>query len=585
MARSRPTALARQTLADFEAINEPSLGQLRARLKWLLGDLLKAAAPSEAEIAEALEWFEAALNDEALPGDVVDYVRESALTAQAKRRTLTPDERVRVNSGLTDIAASTLRTSTGLQRIQSLNDLLRSRSRQNKRGEWKDLALLCLGEALLYVAANDPRNMLRHSGTLLSRLVAGFAAERFDAGAPLDGMAAVEAFRSLAIHHGEASAIHGHVQELELRLMTSALLGVSSDPVEVASTMLTEHLAAIERNLRTVLVERPKRFVLWYEVWDGSLLTAKVELDGGEIQIASEAKEFEIEPMIAAMNLPDAHSPPGRLRSARIAKALKLGWPWLAGSLLMSEHIDHQCLLIGPSSIGSWPIDAAEATVLGQMEALRPTAFAPTIGVAAVVREGLSQRKIRRVLIVAYGGTDLPGTRHEIADVKLAYPGCVTVIDGAALTRTNVLAAIADAYDVVHFCGHGEFDHLEPMGSRIYFNSPDIRDAFVSAKDIQDCGTIGHRPIVILCACTSAAVLPNGANNFLGLAGALIRTGVTAIVGTRWPISDETCVAFSRIFHQELARGQTVDRATAAAKNSIKGAGLDEWSAFMSIEG
>ena len=94
----------------------------------------------------------------------------------------------------------------------------------------------------------------------------------------------------------------------------------------------------------------------------------------------------------------------------------------------------------------------------------------------------------------------------------------------------------------------------------------------------------GENATVVICA-SKPAVLPNGANNFLGLAGALIRTGVTAIVGTRWPISDETCVAFSRIFNQELARGQTVDRATAAAKNSIKGAGLDEWSAFMSIEG
>jgi hypothetical protein len=577
-------ALARQTLADFESMNEPQLEELRARLKWLLGDLLKAATPSEAEITEALEWFEAALKDKALPGDVVGYVRESALTAQAKRRTLTPDERARVSAGLTDVAASNLATSTGLQRIQSLNDLLRARSRGNQRQEWKDLALRCLGEALLYVAANDPRNMLRHSGTVLSRLVAGFAAERFDAGAPLVGMAAVEAFRSLAIHHGEASAIRGRqVQELELRLMTSALLGTASDPVEVASAMLTEHRSAIERNLRSVLAGQSGRFLLWYEVWEGSLLTAKGTFDGKKIQISSERKQFEPEPMIAAMNLASTDAPPGRLRAARVATALKLGWPSL-GSRLNGESIDRRCLLIGPSSLGSWPIDAAEAVGLGQTMALRPTAFAPTIGVAAAAHEGLSQRMIERVLVVAYEGTDLPATRHEIEDIKIAYPGRVSVIDSAALTRTSVLAAIIDAYDVIHFCGHGEFDPLEPMGSRIYFNG-NTKDGFITADDIQGCEKIGRRPIVILCACTSAAVLPNGANNFLGLAGALIRTGAAAIVGTRWPISDETAFAFSRAFHHELARGQTVDRATAAAKYSIQGAGLDEWSAFLSIEG
>jgi DNA-directed RNA polymerase subunit RPC12/RpoP len=578
-------ALARQTLGEFESLNEPWLGELRARLKWLLGDLLKAATPSEAEITEALEWFEAALKDDALPRDVVSYVRESALTAQMKRRSLTPDERTRVDAGLTDIAAANLATSTGIQRIQSLNDLLRSRSRQNQRQEWKDLAVLCLGEALRYVAGNDPRNMLRHSGTLLSRLVAGFAAERFDAGAPLDGMAAVEAFRSLAIHHGEASVVQGRkILELELRLMMSALLGNASDPVEIAGTMLTEHRTVIDRNLRAVLTGRSRRFLLWYEVWEGLLLTSKIELDGEEIKISSETKEFEPTTMITAMNLPGADAPPGRLRSVRIAKALKIGWPSL-GSWLGGEHVDHQCLLIGPSSLGSWPIDAAEVLEFGQISAPRPTAFAPTIGVAAAAREASNQRTIERVLIVTYGGADLPATRHEIEDVKIAYPGRVAVVDGASLTRTNVLAAIVDAYDVIHFCGHGEFDYLEPMNSRIYFADPDGLDSFITAQDIQDCGTIGRRPIVILCACTSAVVLPNGANNFLGLAGALIRTGVTAIVGTRWPISDEIGVAFSRAFHRELACGQPVDRATAVAKNSIKDAGLDEWSAFMSIEG
>lgn len=145
--------------------------------------------------------------------------------------------------------------------------------------------------------------------------------------------------------------------------------------------------------------------------------------------------------------------------------------------------------------------------------------------------------------------------------------------------------ALVEDYDVIHFCGHGDFDYREPTQSRIYFQDQDRSDSFVTAADIESCGTIGRRPVVVMCACTSAAVLPNGANNLLGLAGALIRTGATAIVGARWKILDETGVAFSKGFHNELARGQSVNTATASAKNALRNVRLDEWSAFMNIEG
>ena len=66
--------LSHQTLAAFKSLDQDFLAELRARQKWLLGDILKSGIPSEAQINEALEWFEAALDDPGLPAELTDFV-------------------------------------------------------------------------------------------------------------------------------------------------------------------------------------------------------------------------------------------------------------------------------------------------------------------------------------------------------------------------------------------------------------------------------------------------------------------------------------------------------------------------------
>lgn len=76
--------LSRQTLAAFEAeaIDKAWLGEVRARQKWLLGDMLQAwspsSVPSEPEIEEALQWLKAAPEDPALPPGYDNYIRARA---------------------------------------------------------------------------------------------------------------------------------------------------------------------------------------------------------------------------------------------------------------------------------------------------------------------------------------------------------------------------------------------------------------------------------------------------------------------------------------------------------------------------
>jgi hypothetical protein len=571
--------LARETLAAFEELGEPWLAELRAQQKWLLGDILKSDEPTELEIQEALTWFDAALRDVGLKPELADYVRESALSAQAKRQHLSPEEQSRIRADLTEIAKQHIETSAGLQRIDTLYTLLRSYSRSDR----ESFALRCLGEALVYTAANDPGNMLRHEGSQISRLVAGYAAERFDAGRSLEGIAGVEAFRALAIKHGGVKAPLGHhVHELEVRLLTGALFTNAQEPVSIAREMISQYCQSLENSLLALLRGGDNPFILWREIWDRKLITAKIELKRDHLQIQTQKLDLS-STLWATLPFPD--EPPGRLRAQRIARALEDGWAAL-GACLKDEPLDRRCIFIGPSILANWPLDAAETYQdEGFSRGLRPISYAPSIAVAASACSKTERRGIERVLIVSYGGDDLPGTAREVENIRTIYGKRVSVLDAYRLVRTEVLAALTSGYDVIHFCGHGEFDHMDPMQSRIYFHDCERVDGFITASDIVRCESIGRNPIVVLAACASAAVLPSGANNFLGLTGALLRTGAVAIVGARWPISDETGATFSKLFHGELAAGRSVCAATANAKKVLRSARLDEWSAFISVAG
>jgi CHAT domain len=574
--------LSRRTLAEFEAIDENQIAHLRARQKWLLGDILKSSTPSEAQIDEALQWFEAALQDPALPKEVVTYVQESALTAQAKRQNLNPQERQYLQTNLTELAEKYLDQSDGLQRIKSLDDLLRGAARLRQSQRWKDLSRRCLGEAIIYTAANDPKNMLRNAGTILSQMSAGFAAERFEAGVPLEGIAGVEAFRSLAINKGDVlTALGHHVHPLEVQLMITRLLGVNEDPVTIAETILSQYQKSLERNIRDVLEAKAGRMIVWCEAWDGTIRIATIKLHDDELVIQTESITPLPADFVKAMNLPTAYDPPGRLRSRRLETALTSGWR-IFKSILETEPTSH-LVLVGSSKLGHWPIDTAEMLQSKHINSMRPITVAPTISVASAARKSAKGRVISNVLLLSYGGVDLSGTQQEIEDIKAIYGSRVTLLDGKAVGKADVLGALSGTYDIIHFCGHGEFNYLNPMQSGIYFHNEKGSDGIVTATDILSCKTIGRHPIIVLSACSSALVLPNGSNNFLGLAGALIRMGATAIVGARWPISDTVSAVFSKQFHTRIADGHSVDEAVSFAKNLLRDTRLDEWSAFMSI--
>ena len=76
--------------------------------------------------------------------------------------------------------------------------------------------------------------------------------------------------------------------------------------------------------------------------------------------------------------------------------------------------------------------------------------------------------------------------------------------------------------------------------------------------------------LVVLNACKSATTaLRSGEHPFAGIATALIREGVPAVVAMQFPISDKAAIIFSQTFYQRLAMGFPVDGAVAEARKIL----------------
>lgn len=123
-------------------------------------------------------------------------------------------------------------------------------------------------------------------------------------------------------------------------------------------------------------------------------------------------------------------------------------------------------------------------------------------------------------------------------------------------------------YQIVHFMGHGLVD--VDQGSLI-FSTPEGRTLAVSGSEmlhlLQGIPTL---PLVILNACRTAAVpLNEEAEPLAGVAAALVRGGIPAVVGMQFSISDSAAITFSQILYERLAGGEPIEAAVAEGRLAI----------------
>ncbi len=190
-----------------------------------------------------------------------------------------------------------------------------------------------------------------------------------------------------------------------------------------------------------------------------------------------------------------------------------------------------------------------------------------------------------RILAMISAPSDVPGLQGEEEWGKLTDALDVLIDSGLVQVdrlEAGTLAALQRPlrlrdYHVLHFIGHGGYDEDAQDGA-LALEGADRTTRLVTGGDL---GLMirGHRSLrlVVLNACEGARSARD--DPFGGVAQALVRQGIPAVIAMQFEISDPAALVFSQSFYQAIADGLPVDVATVEARRAMFAEGNDvEWA-------
>lgn len=165
----------------------------------------------------------------------------------------------------------------------------------------------------------------------------------------------------------------------------------------------------------------------------------------------------------------------------------------------------------------------------------------------------------------------------KIAEALEALPG-VEILPRSNPTIESLRETLLQQdFHVLHFMGHGGFDEASGQGV-LYFadraGAPVPISGSIFASHLADLPSLR---LVFLNACETARV--NARAPFAGVATALLRAGLPAVVAMQRPIRDGSALELSRTVYRRLAAGDPIDAAVTEGRLAIaRGHGaLLEW--------
>jgi hypothetical protein len=179
-----------------------------------------------------------------------------------------------------------------------------------------------------------------------------------------------------------------------------------------------------------------------------------------------------------------------------------------------------------------------------------------------------------RVLVMVSDPSDAPGldVEREMSLLRgttgdLTASGLMELVFLEDATLSNLQHALYDRFHVFHFIGHGGFDPVAGEGVLLFENA-DGTGHRVSGSRL---GTLLHdardMQLAVLNACEGARASVD--DTFSGVAQALVRQGLPAVVAMQFEISDRAAIVFAHEFYFALSRGRSVDAATSEARKAI----------------
>ena len=185
-----------------------------------------------------------------------------------------------------------------------------------------------------------------------------------------------------------------------------------------------------------------------------------------------------------------------------------------------------------------------------------------------------------RVLIIADPAPEeelqLPGARDEgrevlriLSWIKQEYALNIEVIDRIGPSECDPIEILGlllnEAFDVVHFAGHGIFDVKKPSHSGWVFGKEKGRPGEIRTLSAREVFRARRVPnLVFSNACFSAVVNQGVAltaeemnHNLAGLAEAFFERGVQNYIGAGWPVQDNLAVRFAAEFYAWILVGKS----------------------------
>jgi CHAT domain len=190
-----------------------------------------------------------------------------------------------------------------------------------------------------------------------------------------------------------------------------------------------------------------------------------------------------------------------------------------------------------------------------------------------------------RILAMISAPSDVPELESDDEWDKLT--AALTGLTGQGMVQVDRLEAGTLAalqrplrqheYHVLHFVGHGMYDEDAQDGA-LALEGADGRMRLVTGRDL---GVMlrGHPSLrlVVLNACEGARSARD--DPFGGVAQALVRQGIPAVIAMQFEISDPAALIFSQFFYQAIADGLPVDLAMVEARKAMFAAGSEvEWA-------
>jgi CHAT domain-containing protein len=174
----------------------------------------------------------------------------------------------------------------------------------------------------------------------------------------------------------------------------------------------------------------------------------------------------------------------------------------------------------------------------------------------------------------------LPGAEQEARLVAAQFHA--TPLLGATATKERILSSLPNS-EIAHFATHGLLDQKTGgFQSGVALSPGDADNGLLSAREIQHLKL--NADLVVLSACNSALGKMSG-DGIFGLSRSFLTAGVSSVVVSLWPISDDSTAFLMEHFYQHMRTGGDKSQALRSAMLDTKEKYSDpfHWAAFVLV--